>query len=160
MQAPKFISDVVESVLGAMYIDSGGNLSVFEVFLERLGILSYMRRILDEGVETAFPKEQLGFLADSSTVDYCTIRQDDVCGKHKFGCVVKIGEDSVAKATDCSSKEEAEVRAASQAVKLLRAKAVKSTELNQVRKRKLESMDLDTQAVSGPERESADMDID
>lgn len=47
---PKFFSDIVESTLGALFLDTAGDLSVCEAFLERLGIFDEMRRILDEHV--------------------------------------------------------------------------------------------------------------
>lgn len=35
--APKFFSDIIESVLAAVYIDSGADLATCTKFLERLG---------------------------------------------------------------------------------------------------------------------------
>ncbi|KAI9883737.1 MAG: hypothetical protein M1823_004494 [Watsoniomyces obsoletus] len=46
LQADKFFSDIVESVLGAIYIDTRGDLGACESFLEKLGVLPYLRRLL------------------------------------------------------------------------------------------------------------------
>jgi dsRNA-specific ribonuclease/ERCC4-related helicase len=46
--APKFFSDIVESVLGAVYIDSGANLGICTKVLEKLGLTTLLRRLVDE----------------------------------------------------------------------------------------------------------------
>ncbi|KAI4146772.1 MAG: hypothetical protein L6R39_003331, partial [Caloplaca ligustica] len=39
LDAPKFFSDVIEAVIGAIYVDSHGSLPACEAFLERLGVM-------------------------------------------------------------------------------------------------------------------------
>ncbi|KAL8801992.1 MAG: hypothetical protein Q9200_006748, partial [Gallowayella weberi] len=39
LDAPKFFSDIIESLLGAIYIDSHGSLAACEGFLDRLGVM-------------------------------------------------------------------------------------------------------------------------
>ncbi|KAI9835015.1 MAG: Dicer-like protein 2 [Sclerophora amabilis] len=46
LDADKFFSDLVESVLGAVYVDSHGDWATCEAFAERLGILRYLKRII------------------------------------------------------------------------------------------------------------------
>lgn len=46
--APKFFSDIIESVLAAVYIDSGADLATCTKFLERLGLICLLRRLVDE----------------------------------------------------------------------------------------------------------------
>lgn len=46
--APKFFSDIVESVLAAAYIDSGADLLVCTRVLDRLGLVSLLRRLTNE----------------------------------------------------------------------------------------------------------------
>ena len=121
LDAPKFLSDVVESTLGALYLDSRGDLSVCEAFIDKLGILKDMNRILDEHVETAYPKEQLGILADRKAVDYMT-SCGTVDGRNAYECTVKVGEDEIAAVGGYGSREEAELRAARQATRLLEVK--------------------------------------
>jgi len=58
LKAQKFFSDMVESLLGAIWIDSGSFETCAEV-VERMGILKYFRRILKDAVETLHPKEAL-----------------------------------------------------------------------------------------------------
>ena len=117
---PKFFSDIVESILGALFLDTDREVSACEAFLSKLGVFEEMRRILDEHVETAYPKEQVGILADKERVDYiCAARKDDE-GNVVFECTVKIGDVEVAAAVGCGSREEAEVRAARNAVNVMR----------------------------------------
>ena len=41
------MSDIVESIIGAIFIDSKGSLEACEAFLERAGVVGYLRRVLD-----------------------------------------------------------------------------------------------------------------
>jgi dsRNA-specific ribonuclease len=114
---PKFYCDLVESVLGALFIDTRGDMSVCESFAARLGIFKHMERILDDHVDTLSPKERMGIIADQEAVRYVNSREQD--GMKRFTCAVVVGERSVATVVDCGSKEEAEVKAAYKACKIL-----------------------------------------
>ena len=110
LRPEKFFSDVVESVLGALYLDTRGDLDVCERFLEKLGVLPILRNILDGKMETTFPKERVGILADRKDVKYVTQSVDGSEGP--WECAVVVDKDEVARVGGCGSKEEAEVRAA------------------------------------------------
>ena len=104
--------------------------------MEKLGILPCMRRILNENIETAYPKERVGILADKETVEYVnSATNEDDGGKKGFACTVKVGDIDIATVSACGSKEEAEVRAACDAIKVLEAKVAAGTG---GRKRKLD----------------------
>jgi dsRNA-specific ribonuclease/ERCC4-related helicase len=106
----KFFSDVVEAILGAIYLDTRGNLYACEAFLEKLGIMSTMRGVLEQKMETCFPKERVGILADREEVRYVVQVID---GEVKtWECAVVVGEREVGRVSGCDSREEAEVRAA------------------------------------------------
>lgn len=110
LQPEKFFSDIVEAILGAIYLDTRGDLGVCEAFLEKLGILPAMRSMLDREIETCFPKERVGILADRELVEYKTERTDgDVA---TWECIVLIGQKEVTRVGGLKTKEEAEVRAA------------------------------------------------
>lgn len=51
----KFFCDLVESILGALFVDTRGDMSVCEAFAERLGIFKHMNRILDDNGDTLSP---------------------------------------------------------------------------------------------------------
>jgi dsRNA-specific ribonuclease len=118
--APKFNSDIVESLLGAVYVDSG-SWDVCTSILERLGILPYARRVLRDAVHTLHPKEELGMLAVDETVNY-NVEKDTSEGRgiRVFVCEVLVGERSIATISDGLSIEEAKTRAAEAAVTALK----------------------------------------
>lgn len=143
----KFFSDLIESVLGAIFVDSGGNLVECERFVEKIGLLGLLRRFLVHGVDVNHPVNTLQQLAKSETVGYCFGRekgtsqnesesQDETGGDvgnvngNKTGngeaqngyhsCSVRIKDIEIASVHGCLSKEEAEVSAASAAVRVLR----------------------------------------
>ncbi|KAL8797189.1 MAG: hypothetical protein Q9195_000656 [Heterodermia aff. obscurata] len=77
LEAPKFFSDIVEAVIGAIYIDTGGELAACEAFLERMGVMPYLRRVMWRGegaVAVKHPKEELGVVADKEGVRYEVFR--------------------------------------------------------------------------------------
>jgi ERCC4-related helicase/dsRNA-specific ribonuclease len=114
LRPEKFFSDIIESILGALFLDTRGDLDVCEAFLEKLGVLLMLRRILDEEVETTFPKERVGILADRKDVKYVATQgvEDD---EGVWECVVLVDQSEVIRVGGCGSKEEAEVRAADMA---------------------------------------------
>ncbi|GAB7360413.1 hypothetical protein MBLNU230_g8369t1 [Neophaeotheca triangularis] len=119
----KFFSDLVEAVLGALYIDTAGDLRSCEAFVEKLGLLQLTNLFLEEDVQTTHPKEMLGVLADRGAVVYkseiVTAGQGEVkC----WQCSVSVGGENVATVGGCGSMQEAEARAASEAGEVLRAR--------------------------------------
>ncbi|KKY21399.1 putative dicer-like protein 2 [Phaeomoniella chlamydospora] len=70
LKAEKFYSDIIESILGAIFIDSRGNLSACRAWLRTLGLLPYLERILDEEIDCVHPKMKLGILAGGRKVRY------------------------------------------------------------------------------------------
>jgi dsRNA-specific ribonuclease len=74
---PKFLCDIVESVIGAIYIDTHGSIAICEEFVRRLGILHCLERILRDGVDCLHPKERLGILAVDKSVKYVRVTSND-----------------------------------------------------------------------------------
>ncbi|KAL8643076.1 MAG: hypothetical protein Q9228_000315 [Teloschistes exilis] len=121
LDAPKFYSDIVESVVGAIYIDSHGSLAACEAFLQRLGVMDYLRRLLAGGIALYHPKEKLGQLADTETVKYEVFRAEAHAGaESKLACKVWIGEREIVMVGDGISQIEIETRAADEALKVLK----------------------------------------
>lgn len=145
LDAPKYFSDIIESLLGAIYIDTSGSLAACEAFLDRLGIMTYLRRIICEDVALLHPKEKLGQLAGTETVKYT--RQLEVKGERdavekeegdegeegeggeegkevedelgKLMCVVTVGDREIVQVRNGISILEVETRAAAEAVQIL-----------------------------------------
>jgi ERCC4-related helicase/dsRNA-specific ribonuclease len=68
--AEKFDSDIVESVLGAIYVDSKGSIPACTTFLQNLGIMDCLERLLRDNVDCLHPKQRLGHLAVYEKVEY------------------------------------------------------------------------------------------
>jgi dsRNA-specific ribonuclease len=121
LQAQKFYSDIVESLLGAVWIDSG-SLDVCQEIVERMGILPYFRRILRDGVQVWHPKEEIGVLADTETVTYVIERRKNDDGEDEsrgYWCKILIGRVEIVEVGGGVSKEEVKTKAAEAAVRLL-----------------------------------------
>lgn len=65
LQIPKCFSDLFESILGAVWVDSG-SMQACKQIAERAGILPYLRRLIEDGVAVAHPKNRLGELVARS----------------------------------------------------------------------------------------------
>jgi len=146
LEAGKFFSDMIESMLGAIWIDSctrtpstspsppddtrkteHSSLPAEPTFasckavLEHLGILPYMRRILRDDVHVLHPKEELGILADTETVKYVIdARKSEASEGLEYLCTVLIGDVKVVSVDGGISKVEVKTKAAECAVKLLK----------------------------------------
>lgn len=123
LHAPKFFSDLYESLLGAIWVDSG-SFGACKAFVERSGLLSYLKRLRGSPpVHVLHPKEELGRLAGSETVEY-ELRENEGkdAGSGRFSCKVLLGQKEVVDVDGALFKEEARVMAATQAVALLSAK--------------------------------------
>ena len=59
LQAPKFLSDMFESLLGAVYLDSHGNLDIVRDVLRRLGHWEVLERIVDRDTDVGHPISRL-----------------------------------------------------------------------------------------------------
>lgn len=129
--APKFLSDIVESIIGAIYIDSQGDLSACEIFVRRLGILDYLERILHDEVDCLHPKERLGHLAVERSVEYVRM---PLHGERKFRklspsmglgwrCQVMVGGEEVGGIVEGLTRLHAETVAAWKANDILRGQS-------------------------------------
>jgi dsRNA-specific ribonuclease len=122
LQAPKFFSDIVESLLGAVYIDSG-SFEACELVIERMGILPRLRRTMRDEVHILHPKEQLGILADAEKVKYIVRLEKEIIENletKSYTCEVFVGETRVVLVTDGVSREEAKTKGAEAAVLILK----------------------------------------
>ena len=132
INAEKFFSDIIESILGAIFVDSLGDLSACEYFVERIGLLPYLRRILDDRVNVVHPKNAAQRMARSNVLfDVKRVKTgSDTVGDGDaevdgddagitYRCSATLNSVQVA-VEDGFSREEAEVRAANSVVALLR----------------------------------------
>ena len=64
LQAPKFLSDMFESLLGAVYLDSHGNLDIVRDVLRRLGHWEVLERIVNRDTDVQHPVSRLYMWAE------------------------------------------------------------------------------------------------
>jgi len=136
----KVFSDMIEAVLGAVYVDTSGDLKICEALLRRFGILGWVETALKREARIWHPKEELGVLARNEKVRYRVwIEKVDDCiagpveelvnageenlvfGKGWYWCKLFVGEKEI-----CSvqgwNRIEVETAAAKEAVRILEAK--------------------------------------
>lgn len=120
LQAPKFLSDMLESCLGAVFLDAEGNLDVVRRVLEKLGIMRIMRRIVADEVDTLHPVSRLTIWAAKHE------RKWEIATEKADGnvtVVVKIDEEEVSRATQAfrgkTSVNEVRFGAAEEAIRKL-----------------------------------------
>lgn len=123
---PKFFSDIIESLIGALYIDSNGSIDTCRCFLDRLGWTAYLHTVLErQGEGLLHPKEELGRLAVTDKVKYDVFVTETMDEESKeevkeLGCRVSVGEEVVAEVGGGRERLEVETRAAEQACEVLR----------------------------------------
>lgn len=115
VDAPKFLSDIVESVIGAIYIDSQGDISACEAFIRHLGILDCLERILRDSVDCFHPKERLNLLVVEKKVKYVRLPEvEGTCpsGNKMYKVQVKVDGQDVGGIVEGVKRLQAEVIAA------------------------------------------------
>ena len=113
----KFLSDIVESIIGAIYVDSHGSIPACEIFVRRLGLLGCLERILKDEVDCLHPKERLGHLAVERSVQY--VKVDTTKGSTMYRCHVRVGDEDVGGPVEGLKRLNAETIAAWKACKIL-----------------------------------------
>ena len=116
----KFYSDLVESLLGAVWIDSG-SMDTCKQLLDRMGILQYLHKIIQNQVHVLHPREELGILAGDKEVKYDVQVQKMDDGRAEWTCTVFVGGTQVSEVTQGISSDEVRTRAAERAVSSLRS---------------------------------------
>ena len=136
----------MESIIGAIYIDTHGSLAACEAFLEKMGMMGYLRRVMWRGqgaVAVKHPKEELGVVADKESVRYEVFRggseaegldgdnkvetlkkQEEQGNKGELKCRVWVGERMVVEVGAGVSTIEVETRAAEEAVGVLKRESI------------------------------------
>jgi dsRNA-specific ribonuclease len=116
--AEKFYSDINESIIGALFIDSRGSIEQCEAFLTRIKILPYLSRILREEVMVEHPRSVLGRLAKSSRVEYNITR--NAGNATLYDVSVVLNDEVLHRVEGCLSQEECVVTGADLAIATLR----------------------------------------
>lgn len=125
LDAPKFLSDLVEGLLGAVYMDSNGDMGACEALVERFGVFRVLERAKKGGgvMRLMHPKEELGVLAGEREVRYEGGVKADVAGGGGEGwywAEVRVGGKRMAGVQGVRGRAEAETRVAALAGDVLR----------------------------------------
>jgi len=137
LQAPKFFSDMIESLIGATFLDSEGSMDAAKGVMRRLGILQLMERIVKDDVDVLHPVSRLSMWATNADkkLEYKFPRE-----KGNITCIVTAGGDELASETDVyrgrATQEEVKFAAAETAVRSLRLRTGRKEDLDFVKKRK------------------------
>jgi endoribonuclease Dicer len=152
LQAPKFFSDIVESLLGAIYLDTRGDMKIVRRVLTTLGVLPVLERTVTEGVDVLHPVSRLSHWASKSKPQKLIKYRFEIAEK-RITCTIGM-RDKPDKATDGKaettsatvdkeletiavaeaeyrghgSKEEVKFAAAEQAVQDLQIREIRSLE--------------------------------
>ncbi|KZV94867.1 P-loop containing nucleoside triphosphate hydrolase protein [Exidia glandulosa HHB12029] len=121
LRAPKFLGDIVESLIGAIYLDTNGDMTACERFVERLGILPVLRHLIEDEVDVRHPLTVLGEHAAKSQgkLKYAFVSEGPTltCSISLNGeLIVSMEGDSGA----LKAREELKVRAAAQAYNIIK----------------------------------------
>jgi dsRNA-specific ribonuclease len=118
LQAKKFYSDLIEALIGAVWIDSG-SMDQCEAMLTRLGILPYMERMLRDKVHVQHPKEELTKAAGSEKITYALDVHEREDGEKEWLCKILLGERVIADVEEGVNKEEVKTKAAAETLAFL-----------------------------------------
>ncbi|KAK3175196.1 hypothetical protein OEA41_002442 [Lepraria neglecta] len=91
----KVFSDMIEAVLGAVYIDTGGDLTACDALLRGFGIIDWVETALKKEVQIQHPKEEVGVLARNEQVRYRVWIEHDDCIAGSSGVLVNEGEEKL-----------------------------------------------------------------
>ena len=121
LQAPKPLSDLIESLLGAIYIDSGGSLDIVRTVLRKLGILDIIERIVLEDVDILHPVSCLGVWAakQGKEIEYEYEKVAD-----QITCIIKLNGEEELRFSDVyrglASQHDAKFAAAEMVIRKLK----------------------------------------
>ncbi|KAG6872281.1 hypothetical protein C0995_011318 [Termitomyces sp. Mi166 len=125
LQAPKFFSDMVESLIGAVFLDSSGDIDVVRSVITKLGILPILERIVCDDVDVLHPVSRLSLWASKHGKELQYLYEKE---KGKVSCIILVDEKEECRVTETyhgrASQEEVKFMAAEQAIKQFRLRDV------------------------------------
>jgi ERCC4-related helicase/dsRNA-specific ribonuclease len=112
LNAPKWCSDIIESLTAAVFIDSGASLEPCRNVLENIGLMQLVNRAAnDKSWDMKQPPRKVRDM--NSQVHF----QTKVFKGGRWGCRIKLGDQKLAVVVDCACEAEAESRAAEEVLK-------------------------------------------
>jgi len=109
---------MIESVIGAIFTDSQGDLAQCQRFVEHIGLGRYLGRVCAERVDVEHPRNALQHLSRSEAVQYTVgCEGEGLVPLHH--CSVSLEEELLAQVGGCLTKDEAVALAAETAKNVL-----------------------------------------
>ncbi|CAG7962428.1 unnamed protein product [Penicillium nalgiovense] len=127
LRADKFLSDIIESVLGAIFIDCGGDLDVCYAFVERIGLVWYIQRVIADGVNVVHPRNIAQNMVKGAGTLVFKRKRVESGGVATYRCSAVVNKSEIALVEGCASAEEAEVKVANVVIEHLTLHPVVST---------------------------------
>ncbi|CCM06284.1 uncharacterized protein FIBRA_08535 [Fibroporia radiculosa] len=122
LQSPKFVSDMVESLLGAVFVDAAGDLGAVRGVLRTLGVVGIMERIVADDVDVQHPISRLTIWADKQEPKR-KAKLEVTRADGNVSCAVLVDGSEVVEVTEVyrsrASQEEVRFAAAEKAIKIL-----------------------------------------
>ncbi|KAJ5773733.1 hypothetical protein N7457_008629 [Penicillium paradoxum] len=119
LRPDKFLSDIIESVIGAIFIDCGGNLDVCYAFVERIGLVWYVQRIIADKVDVVHPRNTAQNMVKGVGTLVFKRKRIEAKGVATYRCSAIVNQNEIALVEGCASAEEAEVKVANVAIEYL-----------------------------------------
>lgn len=134
LQAPKFLSDIVESLLGAVYLDSRGDWDIVKGVLTKLSVIPIMERIVEHDVDVLHPVSRLALWAAQQDpqveVVYVKEKLDG-----NASCAVLIDNEEIVKITEeyrsKATENEIRFRAAEEALYIMKVREEEEAEVDE-----------------------------
>ncbi|OQV01614.1 Ribonuclease III domain-containing protein [Cladophialophora immunda] len=119
--APKCYSDIMESILGAVFLDSGGDLTACEAVLEKMGYMKLVHRLVtDKEIDVRHPVARLGEVFNKFDLVAQERKKSAMgdSGRRSWRCKVMVKGERIAFVKGAACKEEATCRAAEKALEV------------------------------------------
>ncbi|KAF8468942.1 hypothetical protein BDZ91DRAFT_721433 [Kalaharituber pfeilii] len=125
LNAEKFFSDMIESILGAVFVDSHGNWEAVHEVLSKLGLINILNRLVDDRVDPRHPVTKLGMYAARKLN---TVKYTFGAESNRYTCTVYVSDEEIVKVGNGISAEEVRTRAAETAYLMLVDRELKGKE--------------------------------
>ncbi|OAP62767.1 hypothetical protein AYL99_01994 [Fonsecaea erecta] len=117
LRPEKFFSDIIESLIGAIYIDSKGSLEKCSSWLDYIGVNKYLRRILDENIDVVHPRTKVDWKTGAQSTEYRVSKMVEPA--EKFQCVLLVDEKVIVQVDGYDTSDVSIVAAAQKALSTL-----------------------------------------
>jgi dsRNA-specific ribonuclease len=114
MHAGKFHSDLIQSIIGAIFVDSGQTLSDCQRFVDRIGLGMYAKRMTENNMDVVHPRDTLQHLATPKATETVVEQYGDE--ESLFRCGVIVNGSEIVEVDQCRSRDEAIVIGADTAI--------------------------------------------